>query len=564
MTLSATDPSLDGLVEPAASRARVLLEDATRHLGRRERAARRRFARLLRDRAALGVTVTLTDEVMRFTSSRRAAATLREAVSHASREGFGVWNLAGLRAAALASRLFPRLVVAAVHRRVRSLTSDLILDADPTSLARHLERRRRQGLWANVNVLGEAVLGEVEAADRLGRVVEMMSRREVTYVSVKLSSVVSQLVAVDLDGSLARVCAQLRVLYRASAHQGVFVNLDMEEFRDLHLTVAAFTAVLSEPEFVSLSAGIVLQAYLPDAHGALDGLLEWAEDRVARGGAPIKVRLVKGANLAMEHAEAELHGWTAAPYPTKADVDASYARLLDVALNERWASVVRVGVASHNLFHLAWALEVARARGVAAQVDVEMLEGMANVEAVALARAGEAVILYTPVTRRDDFAAAVAYLVRRLEENTSPENYLSAAFAIGRDPVVFDEQYRRFADSIVRRHSVPVTSRRFHPPVQDLSTFANARDGDPVDPAYVESVLEAFDEVARDTDWVGEPGADAEAGADPGAAGAPWYRYAVADAQRVDDTVSRARSAAAGWEARGPGVERGCSATSPP
>ncbi len=291
---------------------------------------------------------------------------------------------------------------------------------------------------------------------------------------------------------------------------------------------------------------MVLQAYLPDAHGALDGLLEWAEDRVARGGAPIKVRLVKGANLAMEHAEAELHGWTAAPYATKADVDASYARLIDVALNERWTSAVRVGVASHNLFHLAWALEVARVRGVGAQVDVEMLEGMANAEAVALARAGEAVILYTPVTRRDDFAAAVAYLVRRLEENTAPENYLSAAFAIGRDRAVFDEQRRRFADSVERRHSVAVTSRRFHPPAQELRIFANARDGDPVDPAYVESVLEALDEVGRDTDWVGEPGSDVEAGTDPGAAGEPWYRYAVADAARVDAAVSRARAGAAG------------------
>ena len=267
------------------------------------------------------------------------------------------------------------------------------------------------------------------------------------------------------------------------------------------------------------------------------------------------MRLVKGANLAMEHAEAELHGWTAAPYPTKADVDASYARLLDVALNERWTSVVRVGVASHNLFHLAWALEVARARGVAAQVDVEMLEGMANAEAVALARAGEAVILYTPVTRRDDFASAVAYLVRRLEENTSPENYLSAAFAIGRDRCGVRRTVRGASPTpSFAATASPVTSRRFHPPVQDLTTFANARDGDPVDPAYVESVLEAFDEVARDTDSCRRARvADAEAGARPrrrrrtrGIATPSRTR------ERVDDTVSRARGAAAGWEARGP------------
>ncbi|HVB70612.1 MAG TPA: bifunctional proline dehydrogenase/L-glutamate gamma-semialdehyde dehydrogenase [Acidimicrobiales bacterium] len=546
-----TDPSLDQLTNVATERARILLEDATSLLSRRERAARRRFARLLRDRDALGVTVTLTDEVMRFTSRRRAAAALRDAVRHASVAGFGWWNFAGLRVVGLLSRVAPGPVLALVHRRIRYLTSDLIIDADARTLRRHLQHRRRHGLGANVNVLGEAVLGEAEAGDRLDRVVEMMSRPEVTYVSVKLSSVVSQLVTVDRAGSVHRVSSQLRSLYRASARDGVFVNLDMEEFRDLRLTMDAFCGVLSEPEFLGLSAGVVLQAYLPDVHAVLDELLAWAFERHARGGATIKVRLVKGANLAMEHAEAEIHGWTAAPYGTKADADASYARLLDVVLRPQWSSAVRVGVASHNLFHLAWALEVARARGVTSQVDVEMLEGMANAEALALARSGETVLLYTPATQRDDFASAVAYLVRRLEENTAPENYLSAAFAIGRDVAVFEEQRRRFVDSIAQRHDLSVASRRFHPPTQYFSTFENARDGDPADPDYAQAAARALADRSTTPSWVGEPASDYEEGRDPGAAGAVWYRYAVADLSSVDSAVAAARVAGPSWEARG-------------
>ncbi len=139
----------------------------------------------------------------------------------------------------------------------------------------------------------------------------------------------------------------------------------------------------------------------------------------------------------METTEAELHGWTAAPYRSKADVDASYARLIDAALRPEHADAVRIGIASHNLFHLSWALEVARARGVERQVDVEMLEGMANSESLAIARTGQRVLLYAPVTRHDDFASAVAYLVRRLDENTSDENYLKAAFDIGTDEARF-------------------------------------------------------------------------------------------------------------------------------
>ena len=548
---TATDPSLDALSDAAVTRARRLLSDASALLGRRERAARRRFARLLRDRSALGVTVTLTDEVMRFTSTSRAAATLRDAVRRATFVGFGFWNVLALRGAAAASWLAPGPVLAIVHRRIRFLTSDLILDAEPATLRRHLARRAAQGLGANVNVLGEAVLGDLEAEDRLARVIEMMARPEVTYVSVKLSSIVSQLVTIDLDGSLCRVNEQLRVLFRAAAREGVFVNLDMEEFRDLHLTVAAFCTVLSEGEFADLAAGVVLQAYLPDVHAVLDDLVEWARDRVSRGGAPIKVRLVKGANLAMEHAEAELHGWTAAPYATKAEVDASYARLLDVVLRPEATTAVRVGVASHNLFHLAWALEVAKTRGVSARVDVEMLEGMANAEALALVRSGERVLLYTPATRRDDFAAAVAYLVRRLDENTAPENYLSAAFSIGRDEGVFAEQRRRFVESIAQRHDLSVSPRRFHPPDQDLTTFTNARDGDPVDPAYVEAVVEVLDELSTSRFEVGEPGPEVGEGRDPSAGGAVWYGYGVADRDRVDEVVAAARVAGPAWESRG-------------
>jgi RHH-type transcriptional regulator, proline utilization regulon repressor / proline dehydrogenase / delta 1-pyrroline-5-carboxylate dehydrogenase len=546
-----TDPTLDELTDVAVARARRLLDDATTLLSRRERAARRRFARLLRDRDALAVTVTLTDEVMRFTSRPRAAAALRDAVRQASVAGFGFWNFVGLRVVGAMSRLAPGPVLAIVHRRIRYLTSDLIIDADATILRRHLQRRRRQNLAANVNVLGEAVLGEAEAGDRLARVVEMMSRPEVTYVSVKLSSVVSQLVTIDRFGSLDRVSEQLRSLYRASARDGVFVNLDMEEFRDLHLTMDALRRVLDEPEFQGLAAGVVLQAYLPDVHGVLEDLLEWARDRFARGGATIKVRLVKGANLAMEHAEAEIHGWTAAPYASKADVDASYARLLDVAIRPQWSSAVRVGVASHNLFHLAWALEVASARGVSTQVDVEMLEGMANAEALALARSGETVLLYTPATRRDDFASAVAYLVRRLEENTAPENYLSAAFAIGRDDAVFAEQRQRFVDSIARRHDVSVTSRRFDPPSQSFATFENVRDGDPANPEYARAVTRALADQPSAPLWVGEAVSDYEEGRDPSAGGAVFYRYGVAGVSGVDDAVAVARRAGPTWEARG-------------
>ncbi|MHB8334627.1 MAG: bifunctional proline dehydrogenase/L-glutamate gamma-semialdehyde dehydrogenase [Acidimicrobiales bacterium] len=552
-----TDVSLDELAEGACDVVTTMLAEAERRRRRRDRAARRRFVGLFRDPSALDVTIALTDEVMRFTSREPALRVLRSAARRASARGLGLWNVIGLRALAALGPVAPATVIHLVRWRVRRLSAELILDASPDALGRHVTARRREGLGVNVNVVGEAVLGESEASERLARVLDVIVRPDVTYVSVKVSSIVSQLTTIDHDGSLERVVERLTVLLRAARDHGVFVNLDMEEYRDLRLTIDAFRAVLGEPEFDHLSAGVVLQAYLPDSHGAFSELVDWAVERYARTGTAIKVRLVKGANLAVEHVEAELHGWRAAPYDTKADVDASYVRLIDVALRPANAAAVRIGVASHNLFHVAWALAVARARGVEDQLDVEMLEGMAPAEATVLAAAGHRVLLYAPVTNEDDFAAAVAYLVRRLDENTAPENYLRAAFTIAHDPAVYADQRRRFLASIADRHHLD-TNRRRGTVVDGSDRFTNVADGDPTDRIFVAAVRHAASELAaaRDT-IVGDDAIvvageleDFELGEDPNT-GETWYRYRVASAAAVDAAVTRARDAQRGWSDRG-------------
>jgi RHH-type proline utilization regulon transcriptional repressor/proline dehydrogenase/delta 1-pyrroline-5-carboxylate dehydrogenase len=538
----------------ALQRARQLI-DATAQPGtRKERSTRRSFRRLFDDPSAVDVTITLTDEVMRFTSTRSAASALRSAVRQASVKGFGLANVMGLRAVAQLSRAAPSLAVRIVNARVRDLTENLILDADPASLGATFESHQRSGLRLNVNVLGEAVLGEREANDRLERVLDVVRRSDVNYVSVKLSAIVSQLVTIDHEGSLQRVAAKLRVLYREAERHGTFINLDMEEYRDLRLTLDAFKTVLSETAFHDLSAGLVLQAYLPDSHAALEELIAFAKDRQVLGGGQLKVRLVKGANLAMEHVESELHGWSAAPYGSKADVDASYCRLLDVVLRPENATALRVGVASHNLFHVAWALELAKYRDVIGQLDVEMLEGMANAEALALVESGQAVLLYAPITRQDDFASAVAYLVRRLDENTAPENYLRAALFIAENADVFEEQKQRFLDALDSRHMVGGEPLRL-PLSKTTAQFENEPDGDPTNAAYRREVIDALDEVRTRSDVTIDTLAhldvndapEFEEGNDPSDHGRAWYRYRVATMNEIDQVLEFASSGFATW-----------------
>lgn len=516
------------LIDESCELAAKLLTTANKLRGRRDSATRKRFSRLLHDRDALLVTMALADEVMRTPSTRAAARSLRLVVGRATARGFGVVDSFGLRLVGLASLVSSSVAIRGVRAVVRAKSSEIILSANIRPLSRHIYRRRSDGARPNINVLGEAVLGDTEAKARLLAVTAMAERSDVDYVSVKISSVVAQIMITDLAGSVDRVVTTLRPLYRAAVAHGTFVNLDMEEYRDLEITMIAFMRLLDEPEFETLTAGIVLQAYLPEAHDALEKLVDWAHERHARSGGVIKIRLVKGANLAMENTEAELHGWVAAPYQSKALVDASYVRMLNTVLSTTNSQAVRVGVASHNLFHLAYALTLARHRGVTQQIDIEMLEGMANAEALAIAREVGGVVLYTPVTNHDDFVSAVAYLVRRLDENTSPENYLRASFAMQVDNQAWVKQRERFIASVRESKTLSTVSRRHELMHHNADAsfargeFINEPDGDPT----------------RQNEL-------------PYGLAVPAREIPVATATQVDESVASAKHAQTSWNALG-------------
>ena len=449
----------------------------------RERAAGEQLAALVGDSDGLDLAVRFVDRVARPEDPTVAARELA-GLSTADARGFlsrGDRLLLGV--GAKVARLAPRVVVPLARRRLRQLVGHLVVDARDPALARHLARARDDGFRLNINLLGEAVLGEAEAARRADRTVALLERDDVDYVSIKVSSLVSQISTWDTAGTVARVLERLRPLYRAAAARTppAFVNLDMEEYRDLDLTIDLFTTLLSEPAFRDLDAGIVLQAYLPDSVAALDRLIAFARPRAAAGGAGIKVRVVKGANLSMERVEAELHGWRQAPYATKAEVDTNYLRLVERAVRPELAGTLRLGVASHNLYDVALAHLLAERRGLAAMVDVEMLQGMAPAQARAVKADVGSVLLYTPVVAPEDFDVAVSYLVRRLEENAQPQNFLHALFAGGEGGGLGDQE-ARFRASVAALAVTPATRRRGTDRPPAPSTFANTTDSDPALP----------------------------------------------------------------------------------
>lgn len=334
-------------------------------------------------------------------------------------------------------KYFSSMAVPKLIEQMRASSSRAIIPGEHEELHAHLQRRKAQGIRMNINHLGEAVLGEGEAAHRLATYIRDMEDADIEYISIKISTIFSQISSLDFEHTVATLVERLSAIYRVAKQNffvrpdgtrvAKFVNLDMEEYRDLEITYQAFIATLEQEEFRDYSAGIVLQAYLPDSFAIQRQLTEWARARVAAGGAPIKLRIVKGANMEMEKLESVLNNWPLAPYDNKLEVDANYKRMVTFGMEPDNIAAVNLGVASHNLFELAYAAVLAKARGVTHLFYFEMLEGMADHVRRALQETSGDVLLYAPVAGKDEFINAIAYLIRRLDENTAPENFLRYA-----------------------------------------------------------------------------------------------------------------------------------------
>ncbi len=453
--------------------------------------AGRQLAGVLRDPHGLDFTVRFVDGVIRpedpLVAARNLAELSRNVPSFLPRP----LRLA-LRAGGALGPEFPNLVVPAARRALRAMVGHLLVDASDEHLGRALAAIRRRHVRLNLNLLGEAVLGEKEATRRFEGTRALLARDDVDYVSIKVSATVAPHPAWAFDEAVADIVERLSPLYRLAAQSPTpkFVNLDMEEYRDLEPTVAAFTRLLDLPEFLHLEAGIVIQAYLPDALGALIRLQKWAAARRARGGAPIKVRVVKGANLPMEQVEASLRGWPLATWSTKRDTDTNYKRLLGYAFTPERIENVRIGVAGHNLFDIAYAWLSAGRRGVRHGVDFEMLLGMAQNQAEVVRRSVGSLLLYTPVVHPEEFDVALAYLVRRLEEGAGRDNYMSAVFDLRSDPSLFEREAQRFRDSVAALDDeIPPPNRQQNrnetPEPETVRDFANTADTDPSLPQNV-------------------------------------------------------------------------------
>lgn len=570
-------PSDNELAHLAIDLAGDWLKNATARMRREERKQAAQLSRMMEDAPGKALTFAMADQVFRPPSHQRSAERFRSLVSN-----YGVPRYLppierlGMKLGAAASAVAPGLVMPLVTAKLRGESDSVILPGEDEKLRPHLEERRKAGMKMNLNQLGEAILGEDEAEKRITAVLHRIASPDCDYLSVKISAIFSQIHLIAHEETLQKLKIRLRRLYRCAMEHPVsdgmggtrakFVNLDMEEYRDLALTRDLFTQVLDEPEFLKLEAGIVLQAYLPDSWPVQKELNAWAAGRVSRGGAGIKIRIVKGANLAMEKVEAELHDWPQAPYTTKEEVDANYKRMLHEGCKPENAAHVRIGLASHNLFDLAYAMLLRTRESVEARIEFEMLEGMANHQARMINEAAGGLLLYAPVVSRDDFHSAIAYLVRRLDENTSEENFLHDLFGMAPGDARWMKQRDRFLAAHARKDSVMHGPRRTQDrasenpqPEEHGNGFHNEADTDwalPANSTWIRGKIDALRGCQPPVlpicvGGTEQAGVSEATGRDPSRPGAEAYRYSLAGPEQIELALATAEAARPAWQALG-------------
>jgi len=335
-----------------------------------------------------------------------------------------------------------RMLAKTAYRSAERLARKFIAGSNLNEALDAIARLRQRSLAFTIDRLGEATITEAEADQAQTDYLELingLSHEVNTWksndridrddhgpiprvnVSVKLSALYSQLDPIDPDGSSRAVRRRLRPILQAAREQSAFVNFDMEQYAFKDLTLQIFRDVLDEDDFRDWpDAGIAIQAYLRDTPHDLEELAAWAQRR----GTPVTVRLVKGAYWDYETIVSAQYGWPNPVWSHKWETDANYERLTEFLIdNHRW---LRPALGSHNVRSVAHALALAQVRGLPPGVlELQMLYGMAEPIKDTLVSLGQRLRVYTPYGQ---LLPGMAYLVRRLLENTANESFLRASF----------------------------------------------------------------------------------------------------------------------------------------
>ncbi|MFE1748399.1 L-glutamate gamma-semialdehyde dehydrogenase [Coleofasciculus sp. H7-2] len=347
-------------------------------------------------------------------------------------------NLKGMLNFASPDSMPGQVAATTVNTAVETLAHKYIAGESIKQVIKTVERLRKEKMAFTIDLLGEAVITEAEAQSYLDRYLELMQQlteaaktwtRVPTIdqadgeelpqvqVSVKLTAFYSQFDPLDAKGSEERVSDRIRLLLRRAQALGAAVHFDMEQYAYKDLTLSILKQLLMEEEFRSRTdLGITLQAYLRDSEQDLRGLIDWAKQR----GYPLTVRLVKGAYWDQETIKAMQKDWQVPVYNDKTATDANFEKMTQLLLENHEYLYAAIG--SHNVRSQARAIAIAESLKIPRRrFEMQVLYGMGDKLAKALVDKGYRVRVYCPY---GDLLPGMAYLIRRLLENTANSSFL--------------------------------------------------------------------------------------------------------------------------------------------
>lgn len=322
-----------------------------------------------------------------------------------------------------------RPVASVAAAGVDHMAHRFIVGEDARDALHAIQKLWAQGVEVTVDLLGEATVTEEEAdryaqrcEDALRTLAAAAPEPLMVNLSVKVSALTPQLRAIAPERGMDGARPRLRHLLRVARDLGAHLHVDMESFDTREAIQGLTLELLGEEEFrEGPSAGVVLQAYLTESAEHLDELLAWC--RAHPRGTPLLVRLVKGAYWDHEVVDAAQHGWTPPVFEDKRATDRQFEALTRTLIDATAEGVVRTAIGSHNLRSIAHAAAYADARGVREGLEFQVLRGLGDDTQAALNATGRPVRCYCPV---GDLVAGMAYLVRRLLENTANDSFLAA------------------------------------------------------------------------------------------------------------------------------------------
>ncbi len=347
----------------------------------------------------------------------------------------------GARSAGIGGRLAGRVMNMAIRSNLEAMARQFIIGENIKDAVKMIRKIRKDGFTFTIDILGEATVSEKEAdayrdmyLDLLAALQQDSSKWKpigggdldwgyapLVNISVKASALFSQTDPTDFAGSVAGMQQRLEVIYRKAIEMKASMRIDMEQYRFKDITLEVYRRMRGNPEFRAYPhLGIAMQSYLRDTDSDLKAMLQWARDN----GLPISVRLVKGAYWDYETVTAKQNGWPVPVYTNKAESDAAFERHTRMILENQ--DICYLACGSHNIRSISAAMEIAEELNVPQdRYEFQVLYGMAEPVRKGLLTVAGRVRLYAPY---GDLLPGMAYLVRRLLENTANESFLRQSF----------------------------------------------------------------------------------------------------------------------------------------